>query len=202
MKTEFNKIKWQWASVFAFTLLAVTGMAQVTYAPQGPTKLTIAGTSTMHDWTMTSTDVAYTTVFETNEQGKPTHLVKLSVSLPAESLKSGKSAMDKNAYAALKTDKNKTISFNIIRATIGPDYIKCTGKLSIAGTIKEIDDEATYVLRADNSMQIKGSRKITMTDYGVEPPSFMFGSVKTGDEITVSFDVILAPKKTPSVTLN
>jgi hypothetical protein len=44
-------------------------------------------------------------------------------------------------------------------------------------------------------MVCKGSKKIKMTDFNVEPPSFMFGSVKTGDEITVTFDVTLAQIK-------
>lgn len=189
-------------SVIAFTLLAVTGMAQVTYTQQGSTKITIAGTSTMHDWTMTSTDASYTAVFETNDTGRPIRLVTLSMSLPAESLKSGKSAMDKNAYTALKTDKNKTIGFTLVNASMSPGSIKATGKLSIAGVVKETVVEATYILGPDNSIQIKGLKKIVMTEYGVEPPSFMFGSVKTGDEITVSFDQLLAPKRTPSVTLN
>lgn len=202
MKTLFKKTTWQWVSVIAFMLLTVTGMAQVTYSTQGPTKLTVAGTSTMHDWTMSSADGSYTAAFETNDQGKPTRLVALSVSLPAESLKSGKSAMDKNAYTALKTDENKTISFNLINATIASNSIKCNGKLTIAGTTKDTDVEATYVLRPDNSIQIKGSKKIVMTQYNVEPPSFMFGSVKTGDEITIAFDLNLVPKKAPSVTLN
>jgi len=36
-------------------------------------------------------------------------------------------------------------------------------------------------------------KKIKMSDYGIDPPSFMFGTVKTGDEMTVSFNVNLAP---------
>ncbi len=30
-----------------------------------------------------------------------------------------------------------------------------------------------------------------MTDYGVTPPEVMFGTVKTGDDITISFDLYL-----------
>jgi len=34
-----------------------------------------------------------------------------------------------------------------------------------------------------------------MTDFKVEPPSFMFGTIKTGDEITVSFEAVLSTNK-------
>jgi hypothetical protein len=33
--------------------------------------------------------------------------------------------------------------------------------------------------------------RIKMSEYNVEPPSFMFGAMKTGDEITVKFNVTL-----------
>jgi hypothetical protein len=34
-----------------------------------------------------------------------------------------------------------------------------------------------------------------MSDFQVEAPSFMFGSVKTGDEITISFNIDLQTAK-------
>jgi hypothetical protein len=34
-----------------------------------------------------------------------------------------------------------------------------------------------------------------MSDFQVEAPSFMFGSVKTGDEITISFNIDLTAVK-------
>src|SRR5205085_5914337 len=112
----------------------------------------------------------------------------LVFSLAAESLKSGKSAMDKNAYNALKTDINKQIAFQLVSAKIEGNKILCTGKLKIAGTTKQIDVEVAYTTLPGGSLQCKGSKKILMTDYKVEPPTFMFGSVTTGDEITISFD--------------
>lgn len=202
MNTRLNKSKWQWSIAILFTMISANLMAQVTYTQQGTTKLTIAGTSTMHDWTMASTGVSCTAVFEVGDKGRPTRLTVLSVTLPAESLKSEKTAMDKNAYTALKTDKNKNISFNLLNATIASNVIRATGKMTIAGTTKETDVEATFTVGADNSIQVKGSKKLVMTDYNVDPPSFLFGSVKTGDEITISFDVVLVPKKNQPLTLN
>lgn len=201
MNLKFNKSKWQWMVTLVFTIIAANLMAQVTYT-QANTKLTVAGTSTMHDWTMTSSGATCTAVFEVNDKAKPNRLTILSMSLPAESLKSGKTAMDKNAYTALKTDKNKTISFNLVNAVITSNTIKCTGKLNIAGATKETEIEATFTVLADNSIQVTGAKKIKMTEYSMEPPSFMFGSVKTGDEITISFDFVLTPKKSQPLTLN
>ena len=79
--------------------------------------------------------------------------------------------------------------------------IKCQGSLTIAGTTRQIEVEATYTVSTNGSIQCKGSKKLAMSDYNIEPPSFMFGSVTTGNDITVSFDVVLAPK-TQTVSLN
>jgi polyisoprenoid-binding protein YceI len=151
---------------------------------------------------MTSNEASYDVAFETNSSGDPVRLSSLIVSLPAESLKSEKTAMDKNAYKALKTDAHKQIAFQLVSSKLDGKTIHCSGKLKVAGTTKQIDVEVTYSVLPGGALKCKGSKKIVMTDYGVEPPSFMFGTVTTGDEITVSFDVTLIPAKAQPVPLN
>jgi polyisoprenoid-binding protein YceI len=185
----------------AFALISLNSQGQSHYTHTGTSRISISGTSTMHDWTMKSDKATYDAVFETTLQGDPAQLSSLTVSVPAESLKSGKGGMDKNAYSALKTDKNKYINFRLASAKIEDKTIRCHGSLTIAGTTKQIDVETSYTILPDGSLQFKGSKKLAMTDYNVEPPSFMFGSVTTGNEITVSFDVTLS-LKTQSVTIN
>jgi polyisoprenoid-binding protein YceI len=174
-------------------LMTLASFAQ-SYSLSGSPVVTIAGTSTMHDWTMTSTEATCQATFETDASGNPIKIASLVISIPAESLKSGKSAMDKNAYNALKTDKNKLITFQISTAQINGKTITSNGNLTIAGTSKPIDVSATFEVLGDRSVQFKGSKKMKMTDYKVEPPTFMFGSIKTGDEITISYELKLAPK--------
>jgi polyisoprenoid-binding protein YceI len=178
----------------AFMLISLTSYGQGRYAQSSTSRISISGTSTMHDWTMTSEKATYDAVFETNPQGVPQQVTSLVVSVSAQSLKSGKNGMDKNAYAALKTDKHKQITFQLASGKIDGKTIRCQGSLTIAGTTKQIEVETTYTILADGSIQCKGSKKLAMKDYNVDPPSFMFGSVTTGNEITVSFDVTLAAK--------
>jgi hypothetical protein len=185
-------------SALAMFLISFGSQGQDRYTQQSMSVISIAGTSTMHDWTMTSKEAVCDAVIETNAQGQPVKLSSLSMSLLAESLKSGKGAMDKNAYSALKTDKNKQITFQLITARFDGKNLTCTGNLTIAGTTKQIDIEATYTVLATGALQFKGSQKLAMLDYKVEPPSFMFGSVKTGNALTISFDVTLAPGKLQS----
>jgi polyisoprenoid-binding protein YceI len=185
-------------STVVLVLISFRSQGQDRYAQKGTSTISIAGTSTMHDWTMTSKEATYDAVFETDAQGNPVKLTSLTVSVRAESLKSEKHGMDKNAYSALKTDKNEQITFQLLAGRVDRKNVACDGKLTIAGTTKQINVDAAYTVLAGGSLQFKGTKKIVMTDYNVEPPSFMFGTVKTGDEITVSFDVTLAPGKLQS----
>lgn len=175
-------------------LLSLIGQAQ-SYRITGKPVITITGTSTLHDWTMNSDQANLQATIETDGNGTPTKLASLSVNIPAESLKSGKSAMDKNTYTALKTDKNKQIIYQLTSSIINGKTISNSGNLTIAGTSKQTSVEATFEVLGDGSLKFKGSKKIVMSEYNVEPPSFMFGSVKTGDEITLTFEIILAPTK-------
>lgn len=175
-------------------LTIINVQAQINFRQSGNSNITIAGTSTMHDWTMTSTAANYNATFEVNADGAPSRLTMVTFTLPAESLKSKEKAMDKNAYKSLNTDKYKDITFQLTSSKITGKTITCNGNLTISGTTKPVEVDVTYEAK-NGTLVCKGSKKIKMTDFKVEPPSFMFGTIKTGDEITISFDVTLAQVK-------
>ncbi len=195
MKSTLKKLIKRSGTIFlGLMIVSLLSQAQ-SYRISGKPVMSIAGTSTIHDWTMTSDQVNLQATFELDTNGTPTKLSSLTVNIPAESLKSGKGAMDKNAYTALKTDKNKQITYQLTSAVINGKTISNTGNLTIAGTTKPTPIDATFEVLGDGSLKFKGSKKIVMREYNVEPPTFMFGSVKTGDEITLTFEVIMAPIK-------
>src|SRR6185369_1129197 len=164
-----------------------------------------AGTSTLHNWEMKSADIAIEAIFKTSPEGKPTQLDAIKVIIPAETLKSGKGAMDKNAYSSLKTEKFKTISFVMTNSKMESGKITGSGSLTIAGVTQKIDFEVTGTIKPDNSIQCKGEKRMKMTDFNVEPPTFMMGTIKTGNEIVISLDFNLAQVKheeKPIITTN
>lgn len=195
MKQKAKKIRTRaWILSLAAIFIVLSAAGQANYRQSGTSTVMIAGTSTMHDWTMTSPGASYNATFEVNADGTPSKLTMVSFTLPAESVKSKEKAMDKNAYKSLNTDKYKDISFQLTSSKITGKTITCTGNLTISGTTKPVEVDITYEAK-DNTLVCKGSKKIKMTDFKVEPPSFMFGTIKTGDEITVSFDVTLSQIK-------
>ncbi len=177
------------------TILAVVLNAQVKYHASY-TKVAVAGTSTFHDWDMTSEKADCDVSF--NFDGvNITGLSSLAFTVDAQSLKSEHKGMDKNAYKALNTEKFPLISFNSsyanIRANGANSYvISAKGRLTISGTTKEVWlAGVTTINPVDMSVQTSGQLKLKMSEYNVQPPSFMFGAMKTGDEITVKFNVTL-----------
>jgi polyisoprenoid-binding protein YceI len=192
MKSNRKKIITRAVLALALTFAVMICVAQQSYRQTGTPVFTIAGTSTMHDWTMTSSVATYNATFEVNADGTPAKLTQVTMTLPAESLKSKEKAMDKNAYKSLNTDKFKDITFQLTSSKINGKTINCNGNLTISGTTKPVDVDVTYEVKS-GTLVCKGSKKIKMTEFKVVPPSFMFGTIKTGDDITINFEVTLAP---------
>ncbi|MCU7550694.1 YceI family protein [Chitinophagaceae bacterium LB-8] len=184
--------------LLAFTYLPTFLFAQTNYQSSSA-NVTISGTSSLHDWTEKSAKGSAAATFVISSDHKITGLSALSFSVPAKSLKSEHSGMDNNTYKALKTDKHANITYTVSSATVEPVNantftIKTKGKLSIAGTIQETDVVGTAKLNGDRSITVTGSKKIKMTDYKVTPPTAMLGTIKTGNDLTISYDLKLTSK--------
>lgn len=176
-------------------ILFIGAFAQVKYSSKS-LSLTVSGTSTLHDWDMKSSTGTFEGNFTLNAAGAITAVNGLNFSTKAESLKSGHDAMDKNAYKALKSDKAATITFTSNTATVtnldATDYsVKSTGKLTIAGTTLDAEIVATCKVNADKTITVMGSKKISMKEFGMAPPTFMMGTIKTGNDVTLKFDLKL-----------
>jgi polyisoprenoid-binding protein YceI len=194
MKHILNSVK---LFILLFSLsLVISASAQVKYHTKDDLNLLVSGTSTLHEWDMKAAKGEVNAVFTFDAKGQITGLSSLTVTVPSEALKSEHSGMDKNAYKALKTSANPTITFVLTSATVTPIdansvTVKATGKLTIAGFTKEIVLVTVCKVNADKSVTVSGSQKISMTDYKVEPPTFMFGAVKTGNDITLKLSLTI-----------
>jgi hypothetical protein len=174
-------------------VLSTQAFSQASYKVGQGSEIVVKGTSTLHDWEMKSKSISGQAGFVI-EGEELRELKDMTITLAAESLKSDKESMDKNAYKSLKTSSNKNISFQSIRvisvkkAVSGYD-VTCEGKLQIAGAIKSTTVTANCQIEG-TTVRCKGEKTFKMSEYQVEPPSFMFGSVKTGDEVTILINVV------------
>jgi polyisoprenoid-binding protein YceI len=193
------------AHIAAFTLLAVIGTAagaqetaRVAVAPDS--KLWIDGTSNLHGWTCKAEKLTATIDFDAANAAvvgsAPTKSMKrVEVKVPVKSLKCGHGAMDDNLYKALGADDSSQISYILATFEAAPGETKTNftlhtiGTLTVAGKTNDVTMDVNATRLADGTVKATGTLPIKMTDYGIKPPTAMFGTLKTGNEIKVSFEL-------------
>ncbi len=172
---------------------------------QPESKLWLEGTSTLHDFTITANNIKSSISFENsmneNNSLEEYKITYLKLIVPIWKLDSGNESMDENMQEALSAEVNPNIVFELISPVVFSfnnviDSIKinATGNLTVAGTKKSVDLNITVVTQSENEFEFKGEIKLLMTDFSVEPPSMFFGTMNTGNEITVKFEMILNRK--------
>jgi polyisoprenoid-binding protein YceI len=70
---------------------------------------------------------------------------------------------------------------------------KVTGmaSLKIAGVSRQVTISSNILSNTATQVKLKGEIPITMSDYGIAPPTAMFGSLKTGDDVVVRYEFTL-----------
>ncbi|WP_421811590.1 YceI family protein [Flagellimonas sp.] len=179
----------------AFTIVPLTISAQSFSLNNGEGEVTVTGTSTLHDWEEVAEQKSGSiTVDNTGELPK---ITSLKFVVEAESLKSGKGAMDKNTYKALETKDHKQIVFEFksmksispITATSNKYKVVAMGNLTIAGSTNSI--ELPFNLNINGGkVLLEGKKALKMTDYNIDPPKALLGTITTGDEIEVHYNTV------------
>ena len=186
----------KFTAILAVLTISVVSLsnAQTTYTMSNGTELMVSGTSTLHDWEMKSAKGTGQAVI-TMENGVLKGIQSLSVNLTAETLESGKSQMDRNAYKALKTDKNPQIKYVLkdIKSGQGNTWT-ATGDITIAGVTKTITMPVT-VNQQGNVLEFTGSFSTKLTEFKIDPPTAMLGTIKTGNDVKLSFSAKFNPSK-------
>lgn len=175
---------------FATAFLGITSFAaaQKTYNLDSKSTFSVAGTSTLHDWEMKSASGTGTAGL-TIANSKLTEIESLSVTLLAESIKSEKKSMDKVAYETLKTDKNKNIKYVLKSAEkVNDNTWELTGTYTIAGVSKVYKTTVKTTVTKDG-LNLQGSNKITFSEFGMKSPTALLGTIKTGPDLTIKFNL-------------
>ncbi len=156
-------------------------------------KITVAGSSSLHDWVSEVTKVEWSGILKM-ENGKLLEVSKVQVKIPVTSIKSDNGRiMDNKTYDAFNSDKYPTISYQMAEATLSGDLIKATGTLSMAGASKVISLNVKSRVLSGGDVQLTGSYTLNMRDYKMAPPTAVMGTIKVGEEVTVNFDLMLSP---------
>ena len=166
----------------------IAGGSSVRMSMATSTVLTLKGTSTLHDFECTTKTVQG--IIEMDSLARTFAIANIRI--PVKEIHSGNSSMDENMYESLKAEAYPEITFSLLNASITNDSThKLTGTLKIAGTEKIVDLDIVVRKKAGGVISASGTKKILMTDFGIKPPTFMFGALKTGNEVVVEFNIEL-----------
>lgn len=166
---------------------------------QPQSRLWVDGTSTIRSFSCKAGDV--NAVVEANGPNAIPQLLTgdkgvkaVKVTVPAERLDCGNGTMNEHMRKAIKLNENKTIEFRLTDYDVsrGAEGISGTinGTLLLGGVTKPITMKAEG--KGEGGMlHITGSYDLNMTDYGLKPPTLMFGRIKVGQTVKVNYDLLL-----------
>jgi polyisoprenoid-binding protein YceI len=187
------------------SVATVAGAQDTRVSVGSESKLWVEGTSNLHGWSCKATtldasidlDAALAAQIAT---APPKALKRVEVKVPVKSLKCGHDAMDNNLYKALKANESTDISYILATFEAVPGDVKDTftlhtvGSLTVAGAENKIAMDVIASRLPDGSVLAKGVVPIKMTDFGIKPPTAIFGRLKTGNEVRVNFELTIGAK--------
>jgi hypothetical protein len=200
-KRPFSDILSALAAIAAITL-ATAVVAAVsepeTEIAKPKNTVTLKGTATLYgDWTCKGQADIRTIPGQALEPvaGFPGGIQRAVVEVAVNGLECGDKTMNKELRKALKEKEHPKIFFQMNRYKLkGKDSLATAfGELTIAGETKSIEMDLDLQALANEGVRATGDVPIKMKEYGVKPPSVLFGALRVSNDVTVKFDSIIQP---------
>jgi hypothetical protein len=122
----------------------------------------------------------------------------IDVRVAVRDLKCGNRKMEHDLYAALKATDLEQPKYIIGRFEILPDstgsVIAARGPLNVSGVERSVTVTVTTRQDQDGRLRARGAVQMLMTDFGIKPPVGLFGLIRSRNEITVEFDLVVPPR--------
>jgi hypothetical protein len=118
-------------------------------------------------------------------------IARVELTIPIERLASGDGTLDRHLRAALKAEAFPTIRFVADDVRVAtPGALSLGGRLEIAGVARPLVIIAIARTAAvAGGLRVSGQQELFMTQFGIKPPTLMFGTLKVADRVVVKFDV-------------
>lgn len=123
----------------------------------------------------------------------PEHFKTMELFIPVEDIESGSGRLTRNLQGYLKRDEHPVITFKlneIDSVTVNGDTAEITanGVINAAG----VDHETTMNVTAtvdDDKITFSGTQDLLMTDFGIDPPTAVMGTIRARDEISIIYSL-------------
>jgi len=170
----------------SFPLASISQVKAKLILPES--KVSVRGTSSMHDWEVGVEDYEVEFSFRNAGNGKMS-INNIKAVFSGASVTSDNKIMTGKAKDALMVREHPEIVFDsegVENVTINDGKISgnLKGELSLRGVTKSIDISFSGNISGDRII-ISGSEEVNMADYGMKPPTALLGTLKTGEKVTV-----------------
>ena len=171
---------------------ALIAAASVPLTFSSGSRVWVQGTSTVRGYRCESTQVSGTADAASTELAQ-LGAARGEITIPVSTLDCSNGTMNGHMRNALKAAQNPSIRFRAtgVRATAA-GAMTMTGQLTIAGQTRDVTVNGTAA-REGSGLRVRGTHALTMTDYGVQPPRLMAGTMRVHAPVTIGFDVVLRP---------
>lgn len=167
-------------------------------------EMMIDGTSNIRDWDAQVKTINSTFVmneFDMSDLSSLTadHFETLELSIPVEDIESDSGKLTKNMHKYLKEDDHPMITFNLssidsMSVDGNTATINATGIVNAAG----VDNEISMTVQAlfeNGNVTFSGTQPLLMTDFGIDPPTALFGTIRARDEIDIIYSLTFSGNK-------
>ena len=177
-------------AIITLVLAAATVALGDRYTGARESIVTVEGTSTLHAWTMETSSIGGE--IEAPNPSNWNAPAKAAVTIPVTSLKSKHAKMDKLMADALKAKTQPRIRYELVEAkpesATETSFVLATrGKLTIAGVTRDVTMDVAGTAGPEGRYTLTGTTPIRMTDFGIRPPTAMLNTIRTGDDVKVTF---------------
>ncbi len=169
-------------------------------------QVSIRGTSNLHDWQEAAEEFSIDMKLSTDGASAPA-IDMVHFKCKAASIISDNSIMTNKTHNALNVEKHPDIHFSSAKqfplsVIDGKFSSSISGELTINGITRQVAIPVDGFL-SDGKLRVKGEKPLKMSDYEIKAPTALLGTLKTGDEITVVFELSFElPSKNPISALN
>jgi polyisoprenoid-binding protein YceI len=186
--------------LFAFLLVSADPRVPNTYTLLNNYTIIIHGTSNLRDWQDTVEKVTGEMVAKLNEDGS-VDLNIIHIKMEVGSIKSDMGAvMDSKTFEALRGKTHPDIIFvldapkKLTQVSPGENGLSVDGNLTLAGITRPVIMQVRSFTLGEGKLEFEGLQQIKMTDYGVKPPTALFGILKANPAITITFKTSFSNK--------
>ena len=179
--------------VFVFLIaLSSAASAQNPVLIEKESQVSIRGTSNLHDWQEAAEEFSVDMKLSSDGASLPV-IDMVLFKCKAASITSDNSIMTNKTHNALNVEKHPEIHFSsadksALRVIDGKFSSTISGVLTINGITKQVTVPVDGHL-AGGKLLVKGEKLIRMSEYEVKAPTALLGTLKTGDDVTVAFEL-------------